>query len=456
MIHLEIGGERYAIPAGETFIGSASDNAVVLAGEGVQPHHAVVQGTPAGSAAIRVAAADAEVRVNGVRLGAEPTPLLHGDKIGIASHELRVVDSARGGSTQLFDSGAFADLVAPQVAKKAAGKTGGRLVCLTDGREYTIGEQRLSLGRDASSDVVVSGNEVSRQHAEIRRDPDGYLLIDLSVNGTYVNGQRVGKTHRLARADVIRIGNDEFRFYADPRNSGPQMIIPAVAAEPEPAPPPPSGAAERLSDTMHGVPVARNTPPSPMAAPLASFLFRTGDLKGKRLPIKVPVVNIGRGDYNDVVIADPSVSTMHAKLQRREAIWILTDLGSTNGTFVEGERLTGEMPLSPGTTLKFGDVSALFEPLDESVPARKTGQTRMMERVEAPPPKPAPAPPPAEPALPAEAPLRSEAEVEASRPRPRPRRPIHMAQPRPKSPSTLTVVGLLILVAILAYLLTSY
>lgn len=457
MIHLEIGGERYAIAAGETFIGSASDNAVVLAGEGIHPRHAIVQGTPEGSAAIRVAVTDAEVRVNGVRLGAEPTPLLHGDKIGIGSHELRVVDSARGGSTQLFDSGAFSDLAAPQVAKKAAGKTGGRLVCLTDGREYTIGEGSLRLGRDAASDVVVSGHEVSRQHAEIRRDPDGYLLIDLSVNGTYVNGQRIGKTHRLARADVIRIGNDEFRFYADPRHSGPQMV-PPMAAEPERTPtPPPPGAPQRLSDTMLGVPMARNTPPSSMALPLASFLFRSGELKGRRLPIKVPVVNIGRGDYNDVVIADPSVSTMHAKLQRREAIWILTDLGSTNGTFVEGERLTGEVPLSPGTTIKFGDVSALFEPLDESVPAGRPKQTRLMERVEAPPPKPAPSQRPApEPALPAEAALPSEPEVEVPRPRPRPRRPIHMAPPRPKSPSTLTVVGLLILVAILAYLLSSY
>ena len=99
------------------------------------------------------------------------------------------------------------------------------------------------------------------------------------------------------------------------------------------------------------------------------------------------MVNIGRGDYNDVVIADPSVSTMHAKLQRREAIWILTDLGSTNGTFVEGERLTGEVPLSPGTTIRFGDVSALFEPLDETVAPERPKRTQMMPRIEVEPAK---------------------------------------------------------------------
>ena len=458
MIHLEIGGERYAIAAGETAIGSASDNSVVLAGEGVQPRHAVVQATLPGAAAIRAAAAEAEVRVNGVRLGAEPTPLLHGDKIAIGTHELRVVDSTRGGSTQLFDSGAFADLLPPKSSKPPAGTTGGRLVCLTDGREYTVGQTPLTLGRDAGSDVVVSGHEVSRHHAEIRPDAQGYMLMDLSVNGTYVNGERIGKSHLLARADVIRIGNDEFRFYADAsdRPSAP------VAAPQVPAASAPTGATQRLSDTLHGLPVARSedeqerrsTPPSPTAAPLASLLFRSGDLKGHRLPIKVPVANIGRGDYNDVVIDDPSVSTMHAKLQRRDAVWILTDLGSTNGTFVEGERLTGEAPLGPGTTLRFGDVSALFEPLDDSVPAPRPLNTRLMPRLESEAPRAAPAVQQSE--SPAEsAPLLQPPE-EAPLPRPRPRRPIHVAPPRPKAPSTITVVGLLILIAILAYLLSTF
>jgi pSer/pThr/pTyr-binding forkhead associated (FHA) protein len=456
MIHLEIGGERYAIAAGETAIGSASDNRVVLAGEGVQPRHAVVQASQPGSAAIRAAAAEAEVRVNGVKLGAAPTPLLHGDKIAIGSHELRVVDSTRGGSTQLFDSGAFADLLPPKSSKPPAGTTGGRLVCLTDGREYTVGENPLRLGRDAASDVVVTGHDVSREHAEIRADPQGYMLVDLSVNGTYVNGERIGKTHLLARADVIRIGNDEFRFYAD---AAARLSGPAPEASGGQTVEPPAGASQRLSDTMHGFPVissspdqARSaTPPSPIAAPLASFLFRSGELRGKRLPIKVPVVNIGRGDYNDVVIADPSVSTMHAKLQRRDAIWILTDLGSTNGTFVEGERLTGEAPLGPGATLRFGDVSVLFEPLDDSVPAPRTGSTRLIPRVEA------EDAPPTAPALQPKVASAPEAPSEplAEAPRPRPRRPIHVAPPRPKRPSTITVVGLLILVAILAYLLST-
>jgi pSer/pThr/pTyr-binding forkhead associated (FHA) protein len=305
-------------------------------------------------------------------------------------------------------------------------------VCLTDGREYNVGTGPLSFGRDAGSDVVVSGNEVSRHHAEIRSEADGYLLLDLSVNGTYVNGERIGKTHTLARADVIRIGNDEFRFYADA--SAPAQPSAGPSETPGTLATAPAGAAQRLSDTLHGIPEEpeRNTPPAPEAAPLASLLFRSGEFKGQRHPIRVPVVNIGRGDYNDLIIADASVSTMHAKLQRREAVWILSDLGSTNGTFVEGEKLSGEVALSPGTTLRFGDVIALFEPLDDRVPAARTNQTQMLGRLEA--------VAPAQPV--AEAPRQV-----------RQRRPIRVVPPRPKGPSTVLVTSLLVLLVILVFLL---
>jgi len=452
MIHLEVGGERYPIAAGETVIGSAAESAVVLSGSGVHPRHAVVRATP-GSAAIRPASPDAKVLVNGVRVGPEPTPLLHGDKISIGAHELLVADSARAGSTQLFDSGAFTDLVPRPAPVKPVGRTGGRVVCLTDGREYQVGDGPLSFGREAGADVVVSGPDVSRQHAEIRADEEGYLLVDTSVNGTYVNGDRVVRTRRLSRADVIRIGHDEFRFYAD----APAPVPAAPAADPA-LPELPTGASERLSNTLHGLPVSelqRQVTPGSAPAPLASLLFRSGDLRGRRIPIKVPVVNIGRGDYNDILISDPSVSTMHAKLQRREAVWVLTDLGSTNGTFVEGERLTGEQPLTPGATIRFGEVSALFEPLDDDVPATTAAGTRVMDRVDSastPPRGPAPVPG----ATPSAAAGAVPPPVPGKAPSaPRSRRPIHVAPPRPKAPSTIMVVGLVILVAILAYLLSS-
>ena len=182
---------------------------------------------------------------------------------------------------------------------------------------------------------------------------------------------------------MIRIGHDEFRFYADvatpPASRGRRSVPPVTA------PQPPTGAGARLSDTLMGmpqpVPSATDTPTQPQVAPLASLLVRNGAMKGRRLAVKVPVVNIGRADFNDVVISDPSVSTSHAKLQRRDDVWILSDLGSTNGTFVEGERLSGEVALGPGTTVKFGEVAVLFEPLDDTAPVRRSSGTQVVSAV---------------------------------------------------------------------------
>ncbi|MBA3317429.1 MAG: FHA domain-containing protein, partial [Gemmatimonadales bacterium] len=373
MMQLEVGGRRIPVATGDTVIGSAPWCAIVLEGEGVRPHHAVVHGTTGGAAAIRTAGADVEASINGVRLGTDPTPVLHGDKIQISGHEILAVDPERAGNTQLFDSGAFADLPPVQAAKPPPGTTGGRVVCLTDGREYSMASEPLVFGRDAVSDVVVTGGDVSRKHAEIQMGPEGYVLLDLSVNGTFVNGKRVGRIHPLARADVIRIGTDEFRFYAETAPApGPLAPRPVPSEGPLH---PPTGASARLSDTMHGVPLSipRDPTPTPRsvpaAQPIASLLVRSGEMRGRRLPITLAVVNIGRADYNDIVMADPSISTTHAKLQRRDDVWVLSDLGSTNGTFAEGEPVTGETALTPGTTLRFGDVAALFEPHDQPAPA---------------------------------------------------------------------------------------
>jgi len=68
----------------------------------------------------------------------------------------------------------------------------------------------------------------------------------------------------------------------------------------------------------------------------------------------VPIVNIGRAEYNDLVIPDDSVSSQHAKLTRREGVWMLTDVGSTNGTMVDGERITSDTPIAPGAFVRFG------------------------------------------------------------------------------------------------------
>ena len=421
MALLEHGGRKIPIPAGEVLLGADPSCAIHLAVPGVLPRHAKLKGQPDGQVVITKAVPEAEVLINGVRLGAEPTPLLHGDKVEVAGQELTFVDERRSGSTQYVQAMSVPQAMAQAKAEAKSGKatanTGGRVVSLTDGREYAISGSSLVFGRDATCDVVVPGKDVSRRHAEIVQTPKGYLVVDSSTNGTMVNDTRIEGQKLLARADVITIGEEKFRFYADtpppPQNPSPGP----AASEPSAVPTVPSqgspvGGGHRLNETVHGVPAAPR-PPGSGGNVLGNFLVRAGALKGQRLVIKTPVVNIGRADYNDMVFPDESVSTTHAKLQRREGVWVLVDLDSTNGTFVDGERIKGESPLAPGATVRFGDVSVVFEPTDDSAGVAKGGGTRMIEAM-----KPAPAPPPKAPA-PAPAPAAPTAKPVA-KPRPKP------------------------------------
>jgi len=409
MALLELNGKRYPIPSGDFALGSDAGSGVVIAAPGVLPRHALLQAQPDGQVVIRKAAPTAEVLINGVRLGAEPTPLLHGDKVDIGGQELTFVDERRSGSTQYIpamrapDVGAEAKGGAPAKPAAATANTGGRLVSLTDGREYVVAGSSLVFGREAGCDVVVAGKDVSRRHAEIVQTPKGYLLVDSSTNGTFVNEERVQGQRILARADVVRIGDESFRFYADLAAGRPAAAAPAPAPPAPPAPPgpPPGPAASAPQAAPQSAGGARSSTagsrPS-QVGPLATLLVKSGSLKGQRYPIKTPVVNVGRADYNDLVLPDPSVSTTHAKLQRREGVWVVVDLDSTNGTFVDGERIKGEAPIAPGASLRFGDVGLVFEPTDDAMGVEKGGGTVVLSTVPPPSTAPAPTPPPPPPA----------------------------------------------------------
>jgi pSer/pThr/pTyr-binding forkhead associated (FHA) protein len=160
---------------------------------------------------------------------------------------------------------------------------------------------------------------------------------------------------------------------------------------------------------------------------------------GRTYDLVLEKTTVGRGDRNTLVIRDPSVSETHCEILVFGSEVIVRDLGSKNGTFVEGARLQGQQcQLKTGQTVKFGSVRARVEvepvtavdqptegtaiyergrfmrereraqaqpqPADPSLrlgPAPETGQdehTMLLTRPAPPPPAPAPAPePPAEP-----------------------------------------------------------
>jgi hypothetical protein len=113
-----------------------------------------------------------------------------------------------------------------------------------------------------------------------------------------------------------------------------------------------------------------STLPSERPQALAVLAFQGGPRYREEVPVLSPVVTIGRGAQNDLVLTDDSVSAAHARLEYDTGGWRLTDLESTNGTSVEGVRLAPHVPtpIHHGMTVRFGGVALLFRAAEDADP----------------------------------------------------------------------------------------
>lgn len=348
MPYIQLEGQQFPLVAGENAVGAGAGAQIRLAGGGVDDLSAVlVVGADGGTIVRR--SGNSGVKVNGVALGAEPAPLLHGDKIEIGGRELFFGDDKKAGNTQyvpnvkLPQSGASSQ--APKHKPTAA--TGGRLISLVDGREYGIPVGGLVIGRDPTCDVVSSSTDVSRKHAVIAPGADGYMLTDTSTNGVLVNGARITAPVLMGKGDLVVIGTDEFRFHADSA-----AAAAVVAAASGPGGP---GTSRPVLGTIE--------------------ITSSGLLNGKKFEIRSALTHLGRGAHNDIAIADESISDSHAKLQKREAGWFIVDMDSTNGTYVGGKRIAGEQALVGAPDVRLGGVKFIFRPADTG-DAGGAGQTK--------------------------------------------------------------------------------
>lgn len=98
---------------------------------------------------------------------------------------------------------------------------------------------------------------------------------------------------------------------------------------------------------------------APATAAVATVSRPVLDVDGRRYQLTGPVTVIGRGSEADVVLDDPGVSRRHAELRLAEGGATVRDLGSTNGTWVDGERV-GTAHLSDGSTVSVGRTRITF------------------------------------------------------------------------------------------------
>jgi hypothetical protein len=217
MSFLIIDNERYALQMGDTVLGGQGDEVLSLSPLANLAPFAILSCSPAGSAAIKRLGPDVRILVDGEPLGKEPRDLRHGARISAGGLEISYGELRSAGGTAHIGSVTAETLSSvPEESRREKG-TNGRLVSFTGARETLIPDEGLVIGRDPACGVVLASKSVSRRHAEIAPFRLGYRLTDLSRNGVFVNGERVNGSHLLRNGDVVRLGTEELRFEAAPK-----------------------------------------------------------------------------------------------------------------------------------------------------------------------------------------------------------------------------------------------
>lgn len=139
------------------------------------------------------------------------------------------------------------------------------------------------------------------------------------------------------------------------------------------------------------------------------LIERTGPNPGATFEAVKDVTTLGRDVTNEIVLSDSEVSRQHARITHTPGGFVLEDLGSTNGTFINGERLVAPRILNQGDLVGLGEnVTLTFEAAEAEAAA--TIMAPAAGRPAAPTPRPAPAPTPAaSPAPPAPPPAQAPA-----------------------------------------------
>ena len=115
------------------------------------------------------------------------------------------------------------------------------------------------------------------------------------------------------------------------------------------------------------------------------FVMRSGPTPGVTFPLDGDQLTIGRDSSNGVAINDAEVSRRHSRLTFQGGKYVIEDLGSTNGTFVNGQRLAGPVVLKAGDVVSLGEQIVLMYDAMASDPGATIAARRNVTRVEAPP-----------------------------------------------------------------------
>lgn len=206
-------------------------------------------------------------------------------------------------------------------------------------QEYVLAEgATATIGRLADNDICVPEQHVSRNHAVITSRSGVFVIDDAgSANGTWVNDTQIDQPFPLASGDEIRLYVPVLKFSS------------TVTEQ------------ERTRAAEQGTLI---TAVSTASGGKARLIITTGPQEGNTIPLLLNELTVGRATNNatwEIALQDASVSRPHARLEIRNGGWSIFDLGSSNGTRVNGANVdTTGYQLQDGDIIEFGATLALF------------------------------------------------------------------------------------------------
>ena len=216
----------------------------------------------------------------------------------------------------------------------------GEVEAVSEGRPIVLTRELTVLGREQDCDIVIEDPRASRHHADIYWDHGRVQLVDRSsMNGTLVNRLAVRGPVPLVAGDILDLGAQRYRF----------AFVPQTDQQPVPE----SEAAEIAIETKKVSSLRTISSPEPPPLILTGLSVI---IAGGTWILDQPVTTLGREQGCQICIHHESVSRLHAQIVRQQAGYFLSDLGSSNGTYLNGELLSVPSLLCHGDVLRIGAI----------------------------------------------------------------------------------------------------
>ncbi len=216
---------------------------------------------------------------------------------------------------------------------------------------YNFSKANVWLGREPNCDIVFNPDEimVSRRHAEIKRENGNFIIVDNgSFNGTLVNDQRISTPTPIYHKDEIQLGmgGPVLRFNA------PSRIAPKGASL--------AGQRSVPVDQLGNSAAAQEHAGSKtMVANLGNMSQKISENSAQPQLLMSLVfggkneLTIGRDDSSDIKLDGLQISNRHARLLQTNSGIVIEDLGSTNGVFINGNKIS-KQAISPNDSVFIG------------------------------------------------------------------------------------------------------